>query len=151
MINDLEAAGEKVKIKKEELHKSIMNRFAILKVQIQSYNNEGYYDIDIAMEDLICDVLNLTYGYELDNLNKQQSNFPGIDLGDEQNRIAVQVTAESNRKKIEKTIETFEEKGYQTRYDRLIIMILGKKGNYKKGFQTKSFSFCPEKDILDLG
>ena len=47
-------------------------------------------------------------------------NYPGIDLGDERNRIAVQVTAESDREKLEKTIETFEKEGCQTRYDRLI-------------------------------
>ena len=139
-----------MKIKKQELYKSIMSLLAMLEVQIQYYNSEGLRDIDMAMEDLVCDLLNLTYGYELDNLNKVKMNYPGIDLGDERNRVAVQVTAESDREKIEKTIEMFEKKGYQTTYDRLIILILGEKKNYKKGFQAKAFSFSPEEDILDF-
>lgn len=52
----------------------------------------------------MCDLLNLTYDYELENLNREKMNYPGIDLGDRYNRVAVQITSESDREKIEKTI-----------------------------------------------
>ena len=45
----------------------------------------------------MCDLLNLTYDYELENLNREKMNYPGIDLGDRYDRVAVQITSEPDR------------------------------------------------------
>ena len=45
----------------------------------------------------MCDLLNLTYDYELENLNREKMNYPGIDLGDRYDRVAVQIASEPDR------------------------------------------------------
>lgn len=139
-----------MKIKKQERYKDIISYFERIEGEIRKQNRRGLRDINVAMEDLMCDLLNLTYDYELENLNREKMNYPGIDLGDRYNRVAVQITSESDREKIEKTIAMFDKQGYRQEYDRLIIMILGKKKKYKKEFRAKTFSFSADKDIVDM-
>lgn len=139
-----------MKIKKQERYKDIISYFERIEGEIRKQNRRGLRDINVAMEDLMCDLLNLTYDYELENLNREKMNYPGIDLGDRYNRVAVQITSESDREKIEKTIAMFDKQGYRKEYDRLIIMILGKKKKYKKEFRAKTFSFSADKDIVDM-
>ena len=139
-----------MKIKKQERYKDIISYFERIEGEIRKQNRRGLRDINVALEDLMCDLLNLTYDYELENLNREKMNYPGIDLGDRYNRVAVQITSESDREKIEKTIAMFDKLGYRQEYDRHIIMILGKKKNYKKEFRAKTFSFSADKDIVDM-
>lgn len=108
------------------------------------------YDHHILMEDVVCKLLNMVYGWELVNLNYQKKNHPGIDLGDDKNRIAVQVTSDKSRNKVVDTLRKFEEHRCFKEYDRLIIFIVGEQECFKKEFTTQAFTFSPEMDILDL-
>lgn len=72
--------------------------------------------------------MNVIYDYRLDNLNKKvENNFSGIDLGDDKNRISVQVTSDNSKKKIQDKLDKFERENYIKSYDRLIILITGEK------------------------
>lgn len=51
-------------------------------------------------------LLNKIYGWNLNNANSIKMNYPGIDLIDEMNKIAIQVTADYSSKKIKKTIQS---------------------------------------------
>lgn len=79
-----------------------------------------------ASEDLYCDLLNTALGYELRNMNWVKDNFPAIDLGDEEERLAVQVTSAGTAEKVRKTLMRFYDHGLEQRYDRLIVLIAGK-------------------------
>ena len=58
-----------MKIKKQERYKDIISYFERIEGEIRKQNRRGLRDINVAMEDLMCDLLNLTYDYELENLN----------------------------------------------------------------------------------
>ncbi|VVD97372.1 hypothetical protein PIN31115_01919 [Pandoraea iniqua] len=76
---------------------------------IQSYVEPGgklhLTDINLHLEDFVCEILNLTFNWTLQNTNKNSTNFPCIDLIDssKDRKIGVQVTAEKGVKKIRKS------------------------------------------------
>lgn len=76
-------------------------------------------------EDLYCDLMNIAFGYELQNMNWVQDNFPAIDLGDDDKRLAVQVTSTKIPDKVRKTLKRFFDHGLNQKYDRLIVLIAG--------------------------
>mgnify|MGYP000673018705 len=60
-------------------------------------------DENKVMEDIMCEVLNRVYGWHLVNLNTKEKNYPGIDLGDIQQGLGIQVTADKTSAKIQYT------------------------------------------------
>ena len=122
---------------REEYIKVISDVLAEFQVKVSNRNALHFYDVDIASEEFICGLLNLIYGYSLANLNTAiQQNYPGIDLGSSEDRIAVQVTADSGHDKIQRTINTFYERDYISEYDRLLIVVIGNKQNSRKEFDV---------------
>jgi hypothetical protein len=49
--------------------------------QIHFSNEQGLYDINRVSEDVATGLLNLVFNLDLKNLNEEETNFPGIDLG----------------------------------------------------------------------
>jgi len=137
-------------MKKEIYIKEIVSALAQLRLQVEILNCVSLYDINIITEDFFVGLLNLIYGYKLKNLNMVEKNTPAIDLGDEKNRISVQVTSDNSSTKIKETIRKFIEKQSYLKYDRLIILILTKKKKYKTTFNTQNkFNFNCAKDVID--
>lgn len=129
---------------------NISKNLAILSYQVKSLNTINLYNINIVAEDFYTGLLNLIYGYNLENVNKLDKNAKAIDLVDIENRVSVQVTSENSSTKIKETIKKFiEDKGYE-KYNRLIILLLIEKKSYTATFDTQGkFSFNSETDILD--
>jgi len=137
-------------IKRESYIKEIAESFALLSRQVEILNSVNFFDINIVAEDFFAGLLNLIYGYNLRNLNVSKKNTPAIDLGDEKNRISIQVTSDNSSEKIKETICKFIEKKSYLEYDKLVILILTKKKNYTTVFDTKDkFKFDCAKDIID--
>lgn len=57
-------------------------------------NHQNLYDINIHSETFFCGLLNVIFGYNLENINDSEKNFPSIDLEDKLNRVAIQVTTQ---------------------------------------------------------
>lgn len=136
--------------RKDYLDKIISN-LAWLKSHVEIAKNLNLLDINIHSEMFFCDLFNLVYSYHLINMNSIQKNYNTIDLGDTRASIAIQITSDNSREKIENTIEGFiDNKLYKT-YNRLIIFILGNKKEYRKTFDTKGcFNFNKIDDIMDI-
>lgn len=117
---------------------------------IKNNNAVGYQDANHDAEDVFCFILNVIYDYRLKNLNREENNFPGIDLGDDKNRISVQVTSDNSSSKIKDTLETFLRKDYINSFDRLIILIIGERKSYSFKFDSSALSFDLKKDIIGL-
>lgn len=82
-----------------------------LVTQVELATKQGKLDINLALEDALIPILKeLFHLPKLHNLNAKQKNFPGIDLGDEFDRVAFQVTATTDLEKIKKTLNVFIEK-----------------------------------------
>ena len=137
--------------KKAELIDNITERLSIFFYSIECNNTINRLQQNIDSEDLMCGLLNLINDWSLINLNGEEQNFAGIDLGDYQNRVCVQVTSDKSREKVESTIKTFENKCYDKKFDRLIFAYLKmQKTKFAKGFSTKKLSFDASKDTFDL-
>ena len=63
--------------------------------------------INRTSENLVLRLFNVAYGYELKNLNWEESNYPAVDLGDRERGIAFQVTATDTLDKIRETLKKF--------------------------------------------
>ena len=51
---------------------------------------------NLALEDAFIPILKSVYNLpHLTNLNRKQKNFPGIDIGDDHDRVAFQISAEA--------------------------------------------------------
>lgn len=108
----------------------IMDGLGQLNFVLQTRSKLGLYDLNKFCEDFVKDLLNMLYDYNLINLNETRSNEPGLDLGDEVNRLGIQVTTDKSSAKINHTLEKITP-DQQARYNRFVILILGaKQGRY---------------------
>lgn len=138
-------------LKREEYKKEIITALTELVLKIQNLNVAHFYDANTVAEDFFCGLLNRLYSWSLQNMNYLKSNYPGIDLGSVKDGLAVQVTSDGNRAKIQRTIRTFVENDYYKNYSRLIVLIIGTKPRYTKPFETEGlFTFDYSKDVIDL-
>ena len=117
----------------------------------------GHLDINKICEDVFCGIFRHLYGFKkLRNLNQEtKRNFPGIDLADDEARVAIQVTSEKSLDKIKDSIEkVIKYRLYET-YDRIILYILTRKqGSYSTDSIAKvcqgKIAFDVSSDILDF-
>ncbi len=88
---------------------------------IQTRNKRGYFDTPKKCEDLFCQLLNITFDWQLINLNRAKHNVPAIDLGDLEHKVCVQVTSCRDKcKKLKQTIMAFDKHHLQTQYNKLL-------------------------------
>lgn len=112
-------------------------------------------DINLVSETVLIPLLAQIYDYtDLENLNIQGANYPGIDLGDKVARVAIQVTSTADSEKVKDTLRAFVKYRLYEQYDRLIIYVLTRKQqSYSgKGYQDiirDKFSFSKDTDIID--
>ena len=79
---------------------------AIWMSEIRLNNYDSYYDINKVGEHLSRQLLNLLYDYQLEDLNKVKTNFPGLDIGDTTKAlVAYQVTSRTDSKKVIENLE----------------------------------------------
>lgn len=135
-------------IKRSKKMENIVKALSVLQYYIRINTKLNQYDINKACEDLFRDILNEMYGWNLENLNESQENFPSIDLGDKNNRVAIQVTSSKKWIKIRETMESFEVHQLYNDYKMLYIIILGEKGNYEKINKIKFGLSCKGIGVL---
>lgn len=128
----------------------IIDELTAVSNQVKARAGLQLTDLNRYLEDFFKEVLNITYGYALKNLNQERSNYPGLDLGDEKEGVAFQVTSTKSLDKIHKTLEkAAKDVGtYPTVY---VLILVDKQGSYAlKDEFTKPFGFEEEKHILDI-
>ncbi len=124
--------------------------------QVKGSTAMGQTDINRVSETVLIPLFSEIFGYrKLRNLNfSERQNFPGIDLADDSSHVAVQITSTPTGEKMKETLRKFTDHQMFKKYDRLIIYILTEKqksyaSDTLKQIVGSSFSFNPEKDILD--
>lgn len=101
----------------------IISAFSLLESKIQLYTHLNLQDINIHLENILRDILNIIYSdRQFINLNTEEGNFTSIDLGDDINDIAFQVTSTTTPKKARETILKYKD---EYNYKK-IIMLFGK-------------------------
>ena len=141
-------------------HIELINQFreelVKLSSEVQSSVAMGHFDINKICEDVACGLFRELYDFDqLRNLNEdEKQNFPGIDLADDDARVAIQVTSDKSLKKVKDTLKKIIDHGLYEKYDRFIIYnLLTKQGSYSKNAVAKicgdHLSFDVRSDILD--
>ena len=114
-------------LKETEIIKEIIDIFSREKLNIQSQCKAGLFDDNKYWENIIRYLMNAIYGFDLKNLNEEQINYPGIDLGDQSEKIGVQVTETKTSAKLVRSLDkVLENKVYEV-YPKFCMFVLGDK------------------------
>ena len=88
----------------------IRDNLSFIQAKINNDTKLQLYDINKTAEDIFMHLLNLIYGWNLQNANDTIINFPTIDLIDTTEKIAIQVSSDTSKKKVKvDTVEAFQE------------------------------------------
>lgn len=128
----------------------ISTKLAWIKAKVELCSSLNLLDSNIHMEYFLCGLLNTIYGYHLKNLNTIQSNYISIDLGDTEEKVAIQVTSDNSSTKIKETLHKFIENKYDQQFNRLVIIIIGNKKAYTTNFVDSSGFQISKGDIWDF-
>ncbi|MEH6670112.1 ABC-three component system protein [Halopseudomonas sp.] len=122
-----------------------------LAFRINSNGKLNMLHLHMHSESFYLHLLNLLYGYELENLNKSLQNVEAIDLIDHENNIIIQVSATCTKAKVESALEKPIIKKFTT-YRFMFLSIAKDASNLKKSkFKNPhNISFNPASDIWDL-
>lgn len=107
-----------------QLRKSIAESFSRIGSYLTLTNGLGYTDFNSDAERFFIDILNVTYGYALRDVNAEKPNFPAIDLADDRKKVCFQVTTSGTNKKFIETIRVFKKNKLDEKYDKLIFLII---------------------------
>ncbi len=142
------------------LRQNLLNRIneclARFFAEVKGSTATGLTDINRHAEEVLVPLFREVFELSnLRNLNMTDgANFPAIDLADDTARVAFQVTASPEGRKVIDTLKTFLRHNLQTKYDRLIIYILTeRKKEYSEDGISKlvagRMDFSCKRDILD--
>lgn len=127
----------------------IIDELSSVTEKVRNRAKLGLTDIHVHLEDFYRSILNITLDLELNNLNQERKNSPGLDLGDEVEGIAFQITGTNSSKKINRTLE--KASNQVAKFPRIKILTLqNKQSSYsieKKLAQPFGFT---EEDIWDV-
>ncbi len=124
--------------------------------QVELSTKQNRFDINLVLEDAFIPILKPIFNLSnLFNLNRKQKNFPGIDLGDEHDRVAFQITSSTTLDKVKKTVTKFKEHSFYNSFDELyILMLTQKQSSYSQNAVDQitdgMFNFNTSKHIIDL-
>lgn len=128
-----------------------------LMTEVDLATKQGRLDLNLISEDAWIPILKEVYQCpNLINLNRKHKNFPGIDLGDEQDRVAFQVTSSTDIEKVKSTLEQFKKRNYKNAFDELYIFTLrSKQKSYSQEAVDKvvgdDIRFDVKENIIDPG
>jgi hypothetical protein len=139
-------------IERQNLIDSIIEMLTFLKNKVELSNPINLTDINVISENFYRDFLNLVYGYSLSNINLVEQNAAAVDLGDKQQKIAIQVTSTSTLAKTRKTVTGFIKKKLYYEYKRLIILNITSKSKHQDKFvgEEDVYQLNTTEDIWDV-
>jgi len=139
-------------MKRAELLRIVTHYLTHLRMSVEASNSLNLQDLNVHAEAFFRDLLNLALDYRLININIVEKNARAIDLGDEANRIAIQVTSTTDFAKVKHTVGGFIKAKLQRKYDRLIVLIIGTKKRYRETIlgDPSTFSMSVTEDVWDI-
>lgn len=119
--------------------------------QVDLRNKVGLLDLTKFCEDFFKELLNTVFDFRLRNLNALRTNEPGIDLGDQANKVAYQITSTKTSQKINATLENITHQ-QKEEYDDFKVLIIGvKQSTYSLASEyADELNFTATNNILDI-
>lgn len=128
--------------------KTLLN---ILKSEIKDSGKLNLLDINVHAEDFFRDLLNLIYGWPLQNLNQWNLNAAGGDLWYDYGKIVIQVSSTATKDKIQSSIDKLSAEqfaGYRFKFLRIDGDVIKLR---KELYNTHDdIVFDPSTDIIDI-
>lgn len=118
-------------LKHKDLSDDLLKNASALVNYVEMAADSGFTDNASALEELVKTYYTITRKWDLKNTNEIRHNYPAIDLIDDKNKIAIQVTITANTKKIKHTIAEWT-KLNKGDYQLVIIGITGKSSTKAK-------------------
>lgn len=129
----------------------VIEAFIFLEQKIKYNSSLNLQDLNIHVENIFRDILNQIFSDRVfQNLNSLDGNFTAIDLGDDKEDIAIQITSTTKRKKVITTIEKYNE---DYNYKKLVMLYAVQKKPTRTQSLTKDISTnlsVEEWDLTDL-
>lgn len=120
----------------------ILKKISEWETLIKNNSIAGLYNINSYSENFCRDILNIIFDLKLVNANLFNKNQAAIDLKDDINSFAVQVTSKNTLTKIRHTVKEFVDKNLNEKYSVLKIVILAYKPSTKRNDYTyKNYKF----------
>ena len=128
----------------------VIDNLSSLSHLIAMRSRVGSNDLNLFVENYFRDLLNAIHGTNLKNLNESGPNEAGLDLGDEDEKLGIQVTSRSDAAKIRNTLTKLTDE-QKTKYTQIVVLVVGQKqGSYSLTDQLfKDFHFT-EDNIWDV-
>jgi len=127
----------------EQTIKNLSYDVSLVQLYIKTCQDAGFTDMRRLLESLCIQLFKASHGLVLKNKNLLNPNFPAIDLVDDAQRTAVQVTSNADSRKIRHTLTMFENHKLAKDYDALMIL-----GFLKSSKTTALPSYCT---VLSIG
>jgi len=123
----------------------VIDEFSTISQQVAMRNRLGFTDLTVFAENFFRDVLNAIQGGSLKNLNENRSNEPGLDLGDAEAKLGVQVTSTASAAKVRHTLTKITSE-QRLKFAKIVILVVGKRqGSYTLVDDIfRDFSFADE-------
>jgi len=128
----------------------IIDRLSWFKNKVELKGKLYLFDPHKQAENFFRDLLKLMYEIDnleigkwdlsdLENTNYKNPNAKAIDLYSDKAKLAIQVTTDNSKEKIDHTINGFFDKktGYKERFNRLILLIFGEKNSNAKNHEKE--------------
>lgn len=120
-----------------EYHKQIIiDALTHLEKKVELSSSLNLHDININTEDTFCELLNYIYiDRNFKNLNSElKGNYEAIDIGDDRNDLAFQITSTTDRKKVTETLKKYKKNNNYNKVCMLYCKI--QKPNRKNNFKN---------------
>lgn len=134
----------------ENLFREIADILTGLNSEINRQNSLGKTDLNYEAEDIYCTILNLVCGWSLQNTRQLHKRPQIVDLVDNERKLAVQITSSISRTRIRHILNRFCEHQMHLQYERLIILTMGKKPQFRYPLDgTFELHFNLNQDLWD--
>lgn len=128
----------------------ITSRLSYLSSEVRLSGSMNLHDSNVLLEDVFKEILNITYGLDLQNANLTEQNIKAIDLIDCSSKTIIQVSSDNSKAKVQTSLDKIELPKYEG-YTFKFVCISKEVSHLKKHHFNvpEGISFNAETDCYD--
>ena len=128
----------------------ITSRLAYLSSEVRLSGSMNLLDSNVLLEDVFKEILNITYGLDLQNANLTEQNIKAIDLIDCSSKTIIQVSSDNSKTKVQTSLDKIELPKYEGYTFKFVCISKGVSHLKKHHFNVpEGISFNAETDCYD--
>ena len=128
----------------------IISRLSYLSSEVRLSGSVNLHDSNVLLEDVFKEILNITYGLELQNANLIKQNIKAIDLIDCSSKTIIQVSSDNSKAKVQTSLDKIELPKYEGYTFKFVCISKGVSHLKKHHFNVpEGISFNAETDCYD--